>query len=150
MTIATGNVVTVLWRSVAHKASAYKQLIWVCAALVLALCPLPSRAEDADLAAEAPLVRTLLNEAATLESSMDNADKIRRAAALYCKASRFGSIEAQYRLGMLYFEGRGVAKNLDFASVLFSQAAQQGHYQALIMLDETVKLRTLKRPSCLV
>ncbi|MDD5299126.1 MAG: hypothetical protein PHD65_01375 [Gallionella sp.] len=139
MTVAAGSDVCRKW-------------LWLCAVLLLALCPLPGQAKDkdADLAAEPPLVRALLNEAATLESSADNPDKIQRAATLYCKASRYGSLEAQYRLGMLYFEGKGVPKDIDYASVLFSQAAQQGHYRALVMLDEAVKLRTLKLPPCLI
>ena len=139
MTVAAGSNVCRKW-------------IWLCVALLIALCPLPGQAKDkdADLAAEPPLVRALLNEAATLESSADNPDKIQRAATLYCKASRYGSLEAQYRLGMLYFEGKGVPKDIDYASVLFSQAAQQGHYRAQIMLDEAVKLRTLKLPPCLI
>lgn len=138
--------------TVAAGSDVYKRWVWLCAALLIALCPLPGQAKDkdADLAAEPPLVRALLNEAATLESSTNNPGKIRRAAMLYCKASRYGSLEAQYRLGILYFEGKGVPRDLDYASVLFSQAAQQGHYQALVMLDEAVKLRTLKLPPCLI
>ncbi len=134
-------------RSVAHKTSACTKLIWACATLLFALCPLAGHAEEADLDAEPPQVRALLDEATTLELSPGNPDKIQRAAMLYCKASKLGSIEAQYRLGMLYFSGRGVQKSLSFASALFSQAAQRGHYQAADML-ETVKLRTFKLPPC--
>ena len=121
----------------------------MCTALLLIACPLTSYAKEADLAAEPPQVLALLNEAMTLERSINNPGKIRRAATLYCKASRLGSTEAQYRLGLLYLYGRGMPKNPDFASALFSQAAQLGHAQALNML-EAVRLRSLKLPPCLV
>lgn len=123
--------------------------MWVCAALLVVCWPLSGHAIEDGLAAEPPQVRALLNEAMTLERSTNDTDKIRRAATLYCKASRLGSIEAQYRLGLLYLYGRGVPKNIDFASALFSQAAQQGHAKALNML-EAVRLRSLKLPPCLV
>lgn len=133
---------------VARKMDACKKWVWACAVLLFAMWALPGNAKNIDLAAEPPQVRALLNEAMELELS-GNPAKIRRAATLYCKASRHGSIEAQYRLGMLYLSGRGVPKNRDFASALFSQAAQQGHARALDML-EGVRLRTLKLPPCLV
>lgn len=123
--------------------------MWICAVLLFALFPLISHAQDTVWATEPPQVRALLNEAMALERSASNFAKIRRAATLYCKASRLGSIEAQYRLGLLYLYGRGVPKNIDFASSLFSQAAQQGHAKALNML-EAVRLRSLKLPPCLV
>lgn len=136
-------------RSVAYRVFVSRKWIWVCASILFAVWPLPGHAKETDLAAEPRQVRALLNEAMTLERSMGDPGKIRRAASLYCKASRFGSIEAQYRLGLLYLSGRGVSKNLDFASALFSQAAQQGHAQALNML-EIVRLRSLKLPPCVI
>lgn len=123
--------------------------MWICAVLFFVLSPLISHAQDIVLATEPPQVRALLSEAMALERSASNFAEIRRAATLYCKASRLGSIEAQYRLGLLYLYGRGVPKNIDFASSLFSQAAQQGHAKALNML-EAVRLRSLKLPPCLV
>ena len=129
--------------------AACNRWMWVCALLLFALWPLPGYADENGLAAEPPRVRALLNEAMALERYTNNPDKIRRAATLYCKASKLGSTEAQYRLGLLYFYGRGVPKNIDFASSLFSQAAQQGHAKALNML-ETARLRSLKLPPCLV
>lgn len=123
--------------------------MWKCALLIFCLWPLPGYAVEDGLATEAPRVQALLSEAMALERHTNNPDKIRRAATLYCKASRLGSIEAQYRLGLLYYYGRGVSKNVDFATTLFSQAAQQGHAKALSML-ETSRLRSLKFPPCLV
>jgi TPR repeat protein len=139
-----------LWRPAVSGTSSFnKWVLSACAALLFALFPLTNHAQDIGLATEAPQVRALLNEAMMLERSINNPAKIRRAASLYCKASRLGSTEAQYRLGLLYLSGKGVPKNRDFASVLFSQAAQQGHARALDML-EAIRLRTLKLPPCLV
>jgi len=142
--VAGKGVAQVCWHTVVCN-----KWMWICAVLSLALFPLISHAQDTGLATEPPQVRALLNEAMVLELSTSNPGKIRRAAMLYCKASKLGSIEAQYRLGLLYLYGRGVPRNIDFASSLFSQAAQQGHAKALNML-EAVRLRSLKLPPCLV
>lgn len=125
--------------------------IWACAALILSLWPILSHAEEddfSDLAADPPQVRALLAKAVTLELAVRNSDEMWNAAVLYCEASRHGSIEAQYRLGMLYAFGRGVPENRAFAAALFSQAAHQGHAQALDML-ETVQIRTSELPACM-
>ena len=122
---------------------------YACTALLFALWVSPCHAQDVDLAAEPPVVLALLNEAMSLERSTDDPDKMQRAVMLYCKASRYGSLEAQYRFGLLYLSGKGIQKNPDFAATLFSQASQQGYYKAMDML-ETVKLRILELPSCLL
>lgn len=125
--------------------------IWACAALIFALCPTLSHAEEddlSDLAADPPQVRALLKKAVILELAVRNSFEMWNAAALYCEASRLGSIEAQYRLGMLYAFGRGVPENRAFAAALFSQAAHQGHAQARDML-ETVQLSTSELPGCM-
>lgn len=124
--------------------------IWACTVLVFALCPALVQAEQDDwseLAAEPPQVLALLKKAVALELAVHNSREMWNAAALYCEASRLGSIEAQYRLGMLYAFGRGVPENRAFAAALFSQAAHQGHAQARDML-ETVQLRTSELPGC--
>ena len=70
------------------------------------------------------------------------------AASLYCKASRQGSIEAQYRLAMLYAYGKGVPKNRAYAATLFSIASQQGHNEAFNML-EIINFTSETLPPCL-
>lgn len=125
--------------------------IGVCAALGFALWPIPGHAgpgELSDMAAEPPHVLALLKKAVTLELAVHDSHEMWNAATLYCEASRLGSIEAQYRLGMLYAFGRGVPENRAFAAALFSQAAHQGHAQARDML-ETVQLRTSELPGCM-
>ena len=148
MGVAGRGVPQIFRCAVARVAGMYGKWIWACIALLSALCSLPCQAKGDDLADEPPKVRAMLNEAVELElAGRDYGEK--RAASLYCKASRLGSLDAQYRLGMLYLSGRGVPKNPDFASVLFSQAAQQGYSKAADML-EVVRLHTLKLPSCIV
>jgi len=122
-----------------------KKWMWVCSALLL--CAMPCHAEDVEI--DPPLIADLLNEAKVLEYSADNPKNIQRALKLYCKASKLGSLEAEYRIGMLYLSGRGVAKNLTFASSVFSVAAQQGHSQSGDML-KAIKLRPLELPPCLM
>lgn len=144
-----------LARSIMRRTGICKKWVCACAALVFAVWPLLSHAEEVHLsvlADEPPRVRTLLEKAIKIELSVSNSSEMWRAATLYCEASRLGSIEAQYRLGMLYTFGRGVPKNRAFAAALFSQAAQQGHAQALDMLEailEIVPLRISELPACM-
>lgn len=49
---------------------------------------------------------------------------------LYCSAARAGFADAQYALGWMYANGRGVRRNSDTAGQLFQLAAEQGHVQA--------------------
>lgn len=49
------------------------------------------------------------------------------AAGWYRKAAGRGAAKAQYRLGQLYAEGRGVKRNFVAAHVWFNLAAAQGH-----------------------
>jgi TPR repeat protein len=53
------------------------------------------------------------------------------AASYFSAASEAGSSEAQYQLGLLYAEGRGVEKNYAQAVVLIQQAADAGHSLAI-------------------
>jgi len=56
------------------------------------------------------------------------------AAALYCEAARLGDADAQYDLGWMYANGRGVARSDALAAALFALAAAQQHPQAQAML----------------
>jgi TPR repeat protein len=134
-----------------HSTNVDKGWTWACAAIVLTSWPLLSYA-DKDRAAflvnEPPRVRELLKKAMEIESSASNADNKGRVATLYCEASRFGSLEAQYRLGLLYVAGNGVPQSREYAAALFSIAAQQGHTLAFDML-ETVRLHSIDLPACM-
>ena len=50
-----------------------------------------------------------------------------------------GDTEAQYVLGMMYLNGNTVAKNPRQVYILLSTAAERGHYQAKIELDDFVE-----------
>ncbi len=109
--------------------------------------PLPTAASNFEH--EALGVRSLLEEAQHLERDSDDPNAPWQAAAKYCEASRLGSTEAQYRLGIVYAFGRGVPESREMAASLFSVAASQGHAQAQKML-ETVRLSSTVLPACVI
>lgn len=96
---------------------------------------------------EPPALRRLMQQASERESAAEVGDNAWHAAALYCEAARSGSIEGQYRLGMLYAFGQGVPESRPFAAALFSLAASQGHAEATEMLD-TIQLTSVELPAC--
>lgn len=110
---------------------------------------LPAAASAAVIADEPPAVRKMLLQASALEQSIKVADGPWQAAVLYCEASRLGSIEGQYRLGVLYAFGIGVPRDRPLAAALFSQAAWQGHLEAGNMLD-TIQLSSAEMPTCVM
>ena len=93
----------------------------------------------------------LLNDATSNKSEQDDAWK---AASLYCEASRYGSAEGLYRLGMLYAFGRGVPKNRNYAANLFGIASTHGHFEAQKMLETTdikfSEIKPIDTPPCIV
>lgn len=72
-----------------------------------------------------------------------------KAAALYCEGAREGLIEAQYRLAMLFAFGQGVPEDREVAASLLALAAQQGHQEAVNML-ETIQYSSEKLPECVL
>jgi soluble lytic murein transglycosylase-like protein len=116
--------------------------------LLLLLCPVLAGAQGADAQAP-PAVSALLAQAQRDESGVDAYEGPWLAATRYCEAARMGSIEAQYRLGMLYAFGRGVPESREMAASLFSLAASQGHSEAQNML-ETIYLRSTLLPPCVL
>lgn len=56
------------------------------------------------------------------------------AAKLYCRAARYGDAEAQYSLGWMLTNARGIQRNDAEAAHLFAAAAEQGMVQAQNML----------------
>lgn len=52
------------------------------------------------------------------------------AAAVYCRAARDGDANAQYAMGWLYANGRGVPKDDNIAVMFYSKAAKQNHTSA--------------------
>ena len=114
------------------------------AAITACAASIPGQSSYVD---EAPGIRSLLVRAAKYETEADNAESAWAAAASYCEASRLGSTEAQYRLGMLYAFGKGVPANRALAAALFSIASYQGNYEAGKML-ETINFTSFDLPAC--
>jgi hypothetical protein len=56
--------------------------------------------------------------------------------AYHCRAAIAGNANAQYVLGWLYANGRGVSKDDSMAALLFAKAAEQGHPLAQEMLAD--------------
>ena len=98
---------------------------------------------------EPPIIKDLLMRANVLVSDEDDPDGAWKAADMYCKASRYGSAEAVYRLGILYAFGRGVPENRDYAANLFGIASTHGHFEAQQML-ETIQIKTSATPPCVL
>lgn len=112
----------------------------------------PARADftERDLLAfdnEPPVIADLLKRAVLLERDDTVFEGDWQAAKLYCQASRYGSAEAYFRLGILYAVGKGVPLNRDLAAALFAAASMQGHYESQKML-ETVELVYVEMPPC--
>jgi len=92
-------------------------------------------------------------ELASLALKYEHAEGVPRdrakAVALYCKAARMGDAGAQYSLGWMYANGRGVSKNDNIASHLFAMAAKQGHVHAQKMRLYTTTSSSPSLPTCL-
>ncbi|MBK7793957.1 MAG: transglycosylase SLT domain-containing protein [Betaproteobacteria bacterium] len=71
-----------------------------------------------------------------------------RAVELYCEAAREGDAEAQYNLGWMYANGRGVVRDDGLASLFFGMAAGQGHAPARNML-RVVGDQPAEMPECM-
>ena len=68
---------------------------------------------------------------------------------LYCRAARAGRAEAQFRLGWIYANGRGVPRDDAVAAVLFSMAARQGHEYARKRVQYAPVHPNPELPTCL-
>lgn len=135
-----------------HRAIGYLLLALVVSGLAPAFAAtsiILTEDETAAFANEPPQIRELLEKAVASERSQQDWQGEWKAAGLYCEASRLGSAEAQYRLGMLYAFGRGVPKDRGLGASLFSVAASQGHFEAQKML-ETINFTTTQLPKCVM
>lgn len=99
--------------------------------LALALALVSSVAVCAeDPAVAAAKAKSLFAEARTFEHGEGVPRDGERAAKLYCEAARLGDVEAQYSVGWMYANGRGVSRDDGLAAYFFDLAAQQGHDHA--------------------
>ncbi|MEO8976219.1 MAG: transglycosylase SLT domain-containing protein [Casimicrobiaceae bacterium] len=79
-------------------------------------------------------VAALRAEAARYENAEGVPQDMLHAYALYCRAAKLGDAEAQYDVGWMYLNGRGVARDDALAARFFALAAAQGHAQARALL----------------
>ncbi|AKJ31789.1 transglycosylase SLT domain-containing protein [Caldimonas brevitalea] len=116
----------------------------LCCALALGVA-----AQAAEPPPEAVLIPLLRAEAMAYEYGDAGMPRdARRAAALYCEAARLGDAEAQFNLGWMYANGRGLERNDSLAAFFFQAAAEQGYEQAQRML-QTVGGPTTEVPECM-
>ncbi|OIP09121.1 MAG: lytic transglycosylase [Betaproteobacteria bacterium CG2_30_68_42] len=116
-------------------------------AIAAALCALDAGASEA--APEGGQWSTqLVRQALALEHGEGVARDPRRAADLYCEAAKLGSADAQFELGWMYANGRGVPRDDALAALFFEAAAYQGHEYAQRMLRH-VGAPTSELPECL-
>lgn len=71
-----------------------------------------------------------------------------RAARLYCDGARRGDAEAQFSIGWMYANGRGVPRDDELASYFLKLASAQGHEQARKML-RYVGEKSAPKPDCM-
>lgn len=92
--------------------------------------------------------KLLTEQAVKLDHGIGVPTDLKRAAELYCRAARIGYAPAQYDLGWMYINGRGLAQDKAAATALFALAAKQGHSQAQNMLSLTSGVGG-KLPACM-
>ena len=90
--------------------------------------------EEARVAELQPHAQPVHLKARSYEHGEGVSKNIARAIALYCDGARLGEAEAQFSLGWIYANGRGVARDDRAAAFYFALAAQQGHAQAANMM----------------
>lgn len=72
-----------------------------------------------------------------------------KALKLYCEAAKLGDMDAQYNLGWMLANGRGIARDDATAAYFFAMAAKQGDALSVRMLRQ-VGEPVSKTPSCLI
>lgn len=116
--------------------------------LVACVMALPAAsAEIEPLGDPGPSV-ALREEAIRYEHGEGVVKDIDRAVALYCEAARLGDASAQFNLGWIYAQGRGVPRNDALAAFFLAAAADQGIEQAARLL-KAVGAPTLDVPACM-
>jgi len=100
-----------------------------------------------DGAADSSLVSKLRLEAVAYEHGEGVPRNPVLAATLYCKGARLGDAQAQYNLGWMYANGRGVERSDRLAAFFFHLAAEQGLEAAQRML-KVVGLPDAEVPDC--
>jgi TPR repeat protein len=116
------------------------------AALCLALGATAAQAQ-VDVVESAQLI-SLRAEARAHEHGEGVPRNAQRAVELYCAAAKRGDAEAQYSLGWMYANGRGVRRDDATAAIFFRLAAEQGHQHA-VKMQRFVGEAATELPECL-
>ncbi len=95
-----------------------------------------------------PDASTLVSAARAMEHGEGVAKDPVRAAELYCQGARAGDAEAQFSLGWMHANARGVPRDDALAAYFFRLAAEQGHDHAKRMLRFTGDA-TAPSPPCM-
>lgn len=115
-------------------------------AALSAMAPLAASAQD--LTTQNNLAVLLRTEALALENGEGVTRDPAMAITLYCKSARLGDAQAQYNLGWMYANGRGVPRHDATAAFFFHAAAEQGIQAAMHML-KVVGDPTPVEPDCM-
>ena len=107
---------------------------FVAARLIVAALLMGSIAARAEICGDPERFADLRAEALSLEHGEGVPRNVERAVQLYCEAARLGDAEAQYRLGWIHANGRGVRRDDALAATFFALAARQGNGDAERML----------------
>lgn len=67
---------------------------------------------------------------------------------LYCKAALSGDVESAYNIGFMYFNGRGMKRDLGVAVHWFKRAAEAGDRHAQKMVDRYSSVTVVEDASC--
>lgn len=108
--------------------------------------------EEEIFSLDGPRVKLILEQAAAAESAKGT--HLQQAAALYCEAASYGSLEAEYRLARIILAERGIPGSssaqdkLQMAATLFRNAAGNGHEGAQAMMLITGE-QIERLPECL-
>lgn len=113
----------------------------------IALCSPPLRAGERSADASALAELTLL--ARKYEHGEGISKDLHKAHELYCLAAQAGYPDAQYLLGWMYANGRGVVQNDVTAGALFQVAAEQGHLQAKELASRIFSDDVVALPLCM-
>src|SRR5205085_11641907 len=84
--------------------------------------------------ADPQLIAGLRAEAVAYEHGEGVKKDPARAVEIYCRTAKFGDAEAQFSVGWMYANVRGVRRDDAVASFYFTLAATQGHERAQRML----------------
>ena len=118
------------------------------AACCVAAVAAPARDLPPAGAADASAISKLRLEAIAYEHGEGVPRNPVLAATLYCRGARLGDAQAQYNLGWMYANGRGVERSDPLAAFFFHAAAEQGLEAAQRML-QVVGAPALNKPECM-